>query len=758
MRMEDAPARLGTLDLVLSRIDALPTLSPIATRLMEVGGSDEADVEDIVTIIESDPALTSKVLGLCRCAAHGLGDRIATVRRAVVMLGIDAVRLAVLGVAVHEFIGSGTSDPTLDDPTLDVDGGMEMDRPGFWRHCIATGSAAQLIADEHAELNVGPDEAFTAGLLHGLGRLALDMILPKALGRALALAEQRRVDGALAERELLGIDHHTAGKRLAEHWGLPASLRDVIWLHAQPSRAIPDLPHAPMIRIVTVAKALCRRLHLGWSGDFSSAPDLDALCADHGLRVSRVRSVVSTLHDKVADRCTTLGLDRATTPELLMQSLAIANRCLSRTGVQLERRARAARGQGDQLKAIGDFLATTRPDDGVARTLGWVVASASSLLGEGFFGAIIQTSPSNRWRVLQIGSNGRTRRDDTLSAPGNLAHLSADLTLESIGLLPWLTDYVLDAVDIRQVRLLRLGGSVDDAAAVVLMHDRPIEGTILQEGAEPLIAAWWSAVRAAIEDERARRLGEALASSNRALAHAQDQIAESLAMVHLGQVAAGAAHEMNNPLTVISGRAQLLAESASDKRSRAAADAITEAAQDLTDLISSLHMFASPPTARPAPVDVGEVIRHAIEVAQTRSSVKGKVRATLAHDLPQGVLDRELLASALTEVIVNALEASEEDIVEVRAQTDPFDGRLQIVVTDRGTGLSDKALEHAFDPFFSEKPAGRQTGLGLARARQLIELHAGVINLANNDDAGAVCTISLPLEPGASSLGLMHAA
>ena len=380
-----------------------------------------------------------------------------------------------LGIAVHEFVSAGAPDPTLDDPTLDGEPGLEIDRPGYWRFCIATGSAAQLIADEHPELSVGPDEAFTAGLLHGLGRLALDMILPKALGRAMALAEQRRIDGALAERELLGIDHHTAGKRLAEHWGLPASLRDVIWLHAQPARAIPDLPHAPMIRIVTVAKALCRRLHLGWSGDFSGTPDLDMLCADHALRVSRVRSVVSTLHDKVADRCATLGLERATTPELLMQSLAIANRCLSRTGVQLERRVRAARGQADQLKAIGEFLGATRPDNGVARTLGCVVANASGLLGEGFFGAIIQTSPTSLWRVLQFNANGRVRRDDTLTAPGNLAHLSADLTLESIGLLPWLTDYVLDAVDVRHVRLLRLGGDHQDAAAVVLMHDRPID-------------------------------------------------------------------------------------------------------------------------------------------------------------------------------------------------------------------------------------------------------------------------------------------
>jgi signal transduction histidine kinase/HD-like signal output (HDOD) protein len=754
----ELPVRLSTLDLVLSRIDSLPTLPPVAARLMQVGSADDADLDDVVMIIESDPALTSKVLGLCRCAAHGLGDRIATVRRAVVMLGIDAVRLAVLGVAVYELLGTERDANVLDDPTRDAGPSGEMDRTGFWRHSIATGCAAQLIAECHPGMRVGPDEAFTAGLLHGLGRLALDLILPRALGRALALAEQRRIDGALAERELLGIDHHTAGKRLAEHWGLPACLRDAIWLHAQPARALPDLPHSSLIGHVTVAKALCHRLHLGWSGDFSAPADLDAMCADFNLNPDRIREFVPELHERVGERCSLLGLERTTTPELMLQSLAGANRALSNASVQLERRSRATRAQAAQLKAIGEFLGAMQPGEGVARTLGRVVASAAGQLGDGFYGAIVQPAKRAPWRVLQIGANAKTRRDDTIEAPGDLSSIGSDLTLESIGLLPWLTDFAFDSVDVRRVRILRLGGSEVDGAAAMLMHDRPIEGTTLHAGAEPLVAAWWSAVRASIESERARRLGEELAASNRALAHAQDQIAESRAMVHLGQVAAGAAHEMNNPLTIISGRAQLLSESLSNARDRAAAAAIAESAQDLSDLISSLHMFASPPQVRSAPTSIGAIVRGAIELAEQRTRTTGRVRSRLAPDLPEGVLDRELVTRALAEVIVNALEASPSEIVEVKAQADPLDVRLLIVVEDRGPGLSAKALHHAFDPFFSEKPAGRQPGLGLARARQLIELHAGVIALRNNDGAGATCIISLPREQGASGLGLMHAA
>ena len=756
MQPADVPARLSALDLVLSRIEALPTLPPVATRLMEIGAADEAEIDDVVAIIESDPALTARVLGMCRCAAHGLGDKITTVKRAVVMLGIDAVRLAVLGVAVYELMPADEQASAIDGPEVAGAPMLRLDRPGYWRHSIGTGAASQLIAEAHPHLKIAPDVAFTAGLLHGLGRLALDLIVPRGLGRALALAEQRRVDAALTERALIGMDHHTAGKRLAEHWGLPSSLRDVIWLHAQPASAIPELAHASLIGVVTVARAMSRRLHLGWSGDFSPVPDMAALSGEFGLSADEVLATGERVHEAVATRCAAIGLEEVTTDAVLMQSLAMANRSLARTGVALERRARQARSQGRILGAISAFLGEARPEDGVARTLGRVVASASSLLGEGFYGAIVQTSVRGAWRVLQIACDGRVMRDDAVDVPGDLSGLGADLTLESLGLLPWISDYALDAVDLRRVRLMRLGGSEEEGACVVLMHDRPADG--LEASGGPLIAAWWSAVRASIEGERARRLGEELASANRALAHAQDQVAESRAMAHLGKVTAGAAHEMNNPLTIISGRAQLLAESLSGDRERAAAAAITSAAQDLSEMISSLNMLASPPTPRPAPVSIGAMVRSAIEAAEARVGVRGRVRARLAQDLPEGVLDRELMTRALAEIVVNALEASGDGIVEVRAQAEPDSGRLRVEVVDAGPGLSARALRHAFDPFFSEKPAGRQPGLGLARARQLVELHAGSISLRNNDAAGAVCTISLPPTPPSPGVGLMDAA
>lgn len=789
------PPAIDRVELILRQVDALPTLSPIATRLLELGSDASSDIRQIVRLIESDPALTARILALCRRSHLGLGDRITTVHRAVVMLGLDAVRAAVLSVSVYELLRPTESEPawtsSLDVPFSDAAraaSAATMDRFGLWKHAVAVACAAELIAARHRRERIPPEEAFVAGLLHDLGKLVLDLMLPRTYARVVAIAEQRRSPASAVERSLIGLDHHTAGKRLAERWGLSPALGDVMWLHGQPARALPDVPHRKLIGLVTVAKALCRCLHIGWSGEFDPPPRVADLCCEYDLDPAQVDAIVPQLHEAVADRCRALGLEDRPAPEVLLQSVVNANRQLGRLSELLERRARDARRQSETLRAIVAFHADAHTAADPIATLAAIARSAAGLLGPGFYALLAQcdaplvapppettdrprhADPSDpaatRWLLGVLDPGSQQLHLHTIEPPPPGLDLllalgqAPQLNVSAMAVLPWLGDALCARVDLRRTWIVPLVGDEPlrtDAESTgqlraapcpaLLLHDRMVDPGAWRIGALAAMRSCWAAAFAhATQRYAQRRLSEALAEANRSLAEAQGELAEARAMARLGQVTAGAAHEMNNPLTVIRGRAQQLRDRLTDERDRQAAGAIERAAADLAQMVSSLHLLARAPSPRRALVDLASLIADAIRRAEHRTGVTGRIRLAHGPALPAARVDREMLTDALIELLANALEADPDADVLVRVQTDIANGRLVLQVQDSGPGLSHTAMHHAFDPFFSDKPAGRRPGLGLTRARRLVEAHAGRISLTNAPHRGALCTIDLPLE------------
>jgi len=125
------------IDLILRQIDTLPTLASVATRLLSLTADDESQTSEVIELISSDPALTAKVLSLCKQSDRGIRDDVLTVDRAVILLGFTAVRNAVLSVKVVE-----TFDQLKKKPDRTVSGdelpepsqASRFDRTSFWRH------------------------------------------------------------------------------------------------------------------------------------------------------------------------------------------------------------------------------------------------------------------------------------------------------------------------------------------------------------------------------------------------------------------------------------------------------------------------------------------------------------------------------------------------------------------------------------------------------------------------------------------------
>src|SRR5205823_5122063 len=129
----------------------------------------------------------------------------------------------------------------------------------------------ELLAEKlEPQAGTTPSEAFVCGLLHDLGKVALDAALPKSFDRVVEAADLLRGNIADLERSIIGLDHMVVGKRLAERWGLPLPVRECIWLHGQSPAALPQTVKSPkLVNLVTLADVLVREQHLGYSGNYT---------------------------------------------------------------------------------------------------------------------------------------------------------------------------------------------------------------------------------------------------------------------------------------------------------------------------------------------------------------------------------------------------------------------------------------------------------------------------------------------------------
>lgn len=229
----------------------------------------------------------------------------------------------------------------------------------------------------------------------------------------------------------------------------------------------------------------------------------------------------------------------------------------------------------------------------------------------------------------------------------------------------------------------------------------------------------------------------------------QASLIESESLVRLGRMAAGAAHEMNNPLAAISGRAQILARRLEGTEGGEAARSIIDASEKLSDLIQGLHVFACPPEVYRERIDASTLVARAVRMARRRAELAGvsegaqEVRLRVDRAVPPLSVDPDQLSDAISELISNALQSNARDRIEVRVHVDPSDDRLIVTVSDDGIGMTPETLASAFDPFFSAREAGRGTGLGLSKARRLVEMHGGELTLESTEGRGTVARVSL---------------
>ncbi len=753
-------------ELVLARLDQLPTLAPIAVRLLQATADVNAELAEIAALLRADPSLAARVLSLANSSALGTRSEVRTIDQAVVRLGFKTLRCVVLTTKVFEaFDRSGRGDG--------LSGPRRFEPREFWKHALATACAARRMA-EAASPKIDADAAFLGGLLHDLGKIALSAVYPKTYERVATQAEQMRADVTDCERAVLGTDHTVAGRRLAERWRLPAELRDTIWLHHLAPDALPrSVANPRLIALVQAADALAREQRIGWSGNFvvfeAAAPAAERL----GIAASQFASLSGELAGDVSAYCALLGLDRETPEAIYVQALSRANNELGRLNWELtlgqRRLASAARcfralsALERPLNAWSDLAAIVSAavegaqiafqcthvaafglhDDGLGLELSWI----NPTVGER--GRSAERTPPELLEWV------RARRGVETS----IEPLPAELRTLITGALPPSGDATAWLLPIS------LGGDVIGGFALVGVANA---GAAWAEEADELrsfVASVALSFGRANAQAAARRLSDDLAQTNRRLQQVQVEILRNRTLAMIAEMAAGAGHELNGPLTVISGRAQMLMDALEEPELARSLELIHQKAHECSRIVTELMDFARPHPPERSDVTVSALLEEARQDALEAGWPAQRISVAPPTESADARLhvDRAQVRRVLAELLSNARDATSEnggrvvlewrrgrtlmpplssDAAEARTDSAPW---CEITVRDSGCGMAPAVLQRAFDPFYSHRTAGRRRGLGLARAFRIIEAHGGRIWLESRVNEGTAAHLLLPL-------------
>jgi len=720
VRAEDGIAmdqvREKRVEVILQQMEALPMLPAVAVRVSGAGGSGG----DAINLIQADSALAEQVLRLLDRSHLGVVADLSTLDKAVALLGLDAIGALVVAVCVFDCLENRTVDRTA----APIAG--KFNRPEFWKHSLAVACGAELLAlrlDSRVQKNCDPAKAFAGGLLHDIGKAALDAMLPKSYAVVVEAADVLRGDIADLERSIIGVDHMVVGKRLAERWELPMDLCQCIWLHGQQPDALPATVCNPvLINLITRADMLARERQIGYSGNYGSSAGANAIDQEAGLDEAALHWVRQRLGEHMERRAGALSVAGVT--------------------------AGAAR--QTPCQPVG-ALAELSADASCRLVLQSVARSAVQALGASSAGAFSAMPGRGVAEVLLVDGHGDGIVQAVVPCP-SLPPLPAGdkgLVLTAGAELEWIMSAVSPRLDGDRRYWICLGsqgrciGGVMWGAAAREAERLDSQASALSS----LSAGWTKSLRTAQIREESRLLAEHLAEANRRLHDAMDQLQRTRTIVTVGEMAAGAAHEMNNPLAVISGRSQLLAGQLTEPKFKHAAMLIYEQSHRLSQIISELMDFARPNPPQARACVVGRLVAQTLQDAGLSADRRFEVTV---EDVPPVLVDAGQITAALNEVISNALQAvaAVKGRITISAAYDAHGGRVVLSVTDNGCGMDETTLKRAFDPFFSSKPAGRRRGMGLAKALRWIESSGGSIRLESRRGEGTRCIILLPAAAG----------
>jgi HD-like signal output (HDOD) protein/signal transduction histidine kinase len=696
-------------------IARLPAMPQILIKLIELLQADDAGMPELAALIAKDAGMTSKILAVANSSAYQRHQRTVGLEQALVSLGTDMIKTLVIAESVFQtfnnFPHSGSTDLRA-----------------FWKGSLTTAVIARDIARVLDYPHV--EEAYLAGLLHNVGRLALLATAPKEYAYNFTARDDEEL--CAVEQRTLEITHAEAGAWLIERWNLDSFLADSVLYHHEP---VPRLESAhPLIRIVRLAHQLCYHAEAP-----EAAADAAALC---GIEADQLDAFVKSAARQVARAAEALGIDLAGADDIVAPPAA-PPAPVDPVQARLSEEVRNM----VLVQEMGQSFARQQGEAGMLDAM----TRSARILFDLDTTVILLESPTGH--ALQGAGSGEAQQRLAefaipLNKPGLLANAAngrqlAFATRGSAG------------AGIAEEQLFRIVGS-EALVCLPLVAGQRCLGMIvggvaawqlpLLQKKERFLQAFGSQAANALETALSER-----GHARRQLAHVAEEYREASRRV---------VHEVNNPLSIIKNYLSVLdAKLARREPVVSEMSILNEEIDRVGHLINGLADLQ--PSDVGSVTNVARVVEDVLRLFRATDFLPASVQVvTRVQDGPQEIDgDADLLKQILVNLVKNAIEAQ------------PGGGRIEIanrglvnrerrlylelVVSDAGPGLSQEVLANLFSAVKSSKE-GKHHGLGLSIVHSLVRKLNGMISCRSGAH-GTSFELLLPARGSTSQLAPVQA-
>lgn len=670
----------------------LPAMPQMLVKLMELFQDDKAGLPELARLVAQDPGMTAKVLRVAQSPAYRRSGQAARLEQSMLALGLDMIRTLVISESIYQTFNSFSAS-------------VKSDMRAYWKHSLTTAIIARQIARKTKYSGI--DEAYLAGLLHDIGRLALLAVAPAEY--AVLFHELPDDKLCAAEHRTLQIDHAEAGARIIEQWRMDNFIADSVLYHHEPVSRILEVH--PLIRMVWLAHALA-------SMD-ADDPYLEPVIRNFSLSAYDLEQIVASVPEMIEQAAKFLDIDLSepVQPVQAEEIVAPSSR-QARLSAEIQNMVHASE--------LGRFFSGFQEQEQLAKAI------CGTACSEFLFDTVCLMTRNEAGDALVANPVGESQQrlegfSISLARSGPVAEaamksqinvLSTGSTANGIA-----EEQLLRILD--SERLLCLPLMCSGSCAGMLIAGSSVahmEDVRLQERELKILAAQ---AALALYNMRARSRA-AQAQSERLMEEFQDEKRRI-------------AHEVNNPLAIIKNYLRVLDGKLTRQEPIAAEMSILDEELSRVDQIINGYasQAASPATGNESEMadsatDANRCLQH---VARLFGETGFAQKVRISAHVHEGPCMTSGSAGKLKQILVNLVKNAVEAMPDGGEIKLASNGRafkegapyISISVKDNGPGIPSAILEKLFTPVQSTKGAGHH-GLGLSIVHDLVKEIGGSIS------------------------------